>query len=323
MSETPRLLVAVITGGRPRLADRPTARLFDELGKHGYADVEWVLREDHVDAYETDERPLNVYPLDWANGYAKAHWRHPVTRFEPDGFHGAFTGREWAMRTAEERGYDAVLLLDDNVKALGPINSSIPSCRAAMSPGRMLRILADLCLSTNARMCGAQLNSVPPTKVRILRPGYPYSVYVEKTGPGRIPYFGPFEDDIMHALDYALDGGPNRTAAVVEAFRYEKTSRRTNTGGMRKHYTDGRGLEIARRYPNNVRLKVTRGTSSPRDKTRGVRHVLNTRGFTPVRVVDHDLYREAADQVRRATLDAVAGKRASDRDKMRKRGAPA
>lgn len=320
-----RLLAAVITGGRPLLRDRMTSRFFGDLQASGF-DVEWVIREDHVDGYETDDRPLNIYSLDWANGYARAHWRHPSVRFEADGFHGAFTGREWAMKTGEERGYDAVLLLDDNVKALAPVHAELIECRRTMAPGPMLRLLADLCLSTNARMCGAQLNSVPLARsVKVIRPGYPYSVYVEKTGPGRIPYFGPFEDDIMHALDYALDGGPNRTAAVVDALRYVKTSVRHNTGGMRGYYTSQRGLEIARRYPSNVRLKVTRGTSSPADRSgsRAVRHILNTRGFTPVRVVDPDLYAKAADAVRQATIDATAGRRATARDKIRKRGAPA
>lgn len=316
-----RLLAAVVTGGRPRLQDRMTAAFFDDLRLHGF-DVEWVLREDHVADYETDETPQNVYDLGWANGYARAHWRHPVTRFEPDGFHGAFTGREWAMKTGEERGYDAVLLLDDNVKYIAPVHAQMVECRAVMGPGRMLRTLADLCLSTTARMCGAQLNSVPlSTNVKVLRPGYPYSVYVERTGPGRLPYFGPFEDDIMHALDYALHGGPNRTAAVSDPLRYVKTSVKQNAGGMRGHYTGQRGLEIARRYPANVRLKVSRSTSSPADKTgaRGVRHILSTKGFTPVRIVEPDLYAKAAEAVRQATLDATANRRAVARKKIRDR----
>lgn len=320
-----RLLAAVITGGRPRLRDRMTSKFFGDLQAHGF-DVEWVLREDHVADYETDGTPQNVYELGWANGYARAHWRHPVTRFEPDGFHGAFTGREWAMRTGEERGYDAVLLLDDNVVSIAPVHAALAECKAVMTPGRVLRLLADLCLSTNARMCGAQINSVPlATNVKTLRPGFPYSVYVERTGPGRIPYFGPFEDDIMHALDYALHGGPNRTAAVSDPLRYVKTSVRHNTGGMRRYYTEQRGLEIARRYPENVRLKVSRRTSSPADQSgqRGVRHILSTRGFTPVRVVDPELYAKTANAIRQATLDASAGRRAQARRKIRQRGTPA
>lgn len=322
---SPRLLAAVITGGRPLLRDRMTAQFFDDLRAHGF-DVEWVLREDHVAEYETDGETQNVYDLDWSNGYARAHWRHPVTRFEPDGFHGAFPGREHAMRTAEARGYDAVLLLDDNVKALAPVHAELIECRRTMSPGAMLRLLVDLCLSTNARMCGAQLNSVPYSmNSKVLRPGYPYSVYVERTGPGRMPYYGPFEDDIMHALDYALHGGPNRTAAVADPLRYVKTSVRHNTGGMRKHYTGQRGLEIARRYPKNVTLKVTRATSSPADRSgaRAVRHILRTTGFTPIRVTDPDLYAKAADAVRQATIDATAGRRETARQKIRNRAAPA
>lgn len=311
-----RVLVCVITGGRPRLADRPTRKHFESLHAAGFEHIEWVLREDHAADYELDDHELNTYGVKWANEYARAHWRHPIARFEPGGFHGAFTGREWAMQSATERGFDAVLQLDDNVTTLGLLKSTQPAFRKAMDAGVMLSLLVELAACTNVMMLGAQLASVPPTKMQTVRPGYPYSVFVEKTA-GRMPYFGPFEDDIMHALEYARHGGPMRTAGLAEAMTYDKDHK--SKSGMRKHYDGTRGLEIARRYPANVTLRVSRRTSSVLDKSRGVRHILNTRGFTPVRVTDRAAFLDAEQRLQTAIRQAVVLRREWDRAKIRKR----
>lgn len=313
------VLVCVITGGRPELASRPTRLHFPALQAAGFDTIEWVVREDHAADYERDEHPLNVYPLSFADRYARAHWRHPSAAFEPGGFHGAFTGREWAMRTAEERGYEAVLQLDDNVVTLGLLNSNQPAYRQALDAGRMLTLLCELSASTNVMMLGAQLSAVPPTKIKTVRPGYPYSVFVERCGTGRLPYFGPYEDDIMHALDYARHGGHMRTAGVAPAMTYNKESK--SKSGMRKHYDATRGHEIARRYPQNVTLRVSRRTAGMKDTARGVRHILNTRGFTPVRVTDRARFIAAETELHAAVRDAIARRREWDRDKMRRRGA--
>lgn len=305
----PETLVCVITGGRAALADRPTRQYFDSLRAAGFTDIEWVVRSDQAADYETDAAPLNVYPVEWAAKYARGHWRHPTATWQPGGFYGAFPGREWAMRTAQDRGYSAVLQLDDNVTTLGLLNCTQPSYRDALGPAECLTILTDLALSTNSFM--------PSGLVKVIRPGYPYSVFVERTGPGRMPYYGPFEDDIMHALEYARHGGPLRTAAVVDTIRYNKEYK--SKGGMRAMYDASRGLEIARRYPENVRLGVGPRTSSPRSIDRGVRHFLNTKGFTPVRVLDPDRFTSASTALRDALARAETLKREQDRRKITRR----
>lgn len=319
----PRVLVSIITGGRPELAARPTRLFAPALRDAGFADIEWVIREDHAPGYETDDLPLNVYPVAWASRYAKAHWRHPTAEHVPGGFFGAFPGREWAMRTAEERGYDAVLQMDDNVEVIGLLNANQPAFRSALDPGTLLRCLADLCLSTNSFMTGAQLSSVVPKGyTTLLRPGYPYSVFVERTGPGRMPYYGPFEDDIMHALEYARHGGPARTAGVVDVIRYNK-EHKARGGGMRTAYNAARGLEIANRYPENVRIGMGPRTSGSKDSRRGVRHFLNTKGFTPVTVTDPARFTAADAILRQGVADALTAKRAWDQDKIARRAARA
>lgn len=317
-----RVLVAVITGGRPALSERPTLRLLDRLSAAGYPHIEWVVREDHAPDYDvSDGRPLNVYTKQFASTYARAHWRHPRARWAPDGFFGAFPGREHVMRSAEARGFRYVLQLDDNVTGL--------SCAAAggsdygervadMTPDEALGILLGLAASTNAAMCGMQLTAVvPEPQLRVIRPGYPYSVFVETVTPYRVPYFGPFEDDVMHALDYALSATPV-TAAVVPSLLYIKESK--SKTGMRKHYNVERGLGLVQHFPQNAKLTESRRSASVADTERGIRHVLNTKGFTPVQVTDMALYTRSVTALRLLNERAFLRMTEHRRKKIRRRG---
>lgn len=291
---SPRLLVTVISGGRPQRRQRPTEKFLPELANLG--DVEYVVREDQAAGYDIPTGVgLNTYPVEWADRYARAHWRHPRAVFTPGGFHGAFTGREWAMHTATERGYDAVLQLDDNIVKIGPLDANRTGGFTTTSSERMFRATSEVLFSTNLMMLGIQLSAVRPRSEPVVRVGFPYSAFWERTGPGRMPYYGPFEDDIMHAMEYGLHGGPHRTAGLVSNFAYNKESK--SGTGMRSHYNAERGLELVRRYPRNAILKESRKTAAPNDTARGVRHYLNTRGFTPIRVTDRDRYLAAQDDI--------------------------
>jgi len=53
-------------------------------------------------------------------------------------------------------------------------------------------------------MVGANLDAIPYVKLQIARAGFTYSMFVEKVGPGREPWYGPFEDDITHAFQYGI-----------------------------------------------------------------------------------------------------------------------
>lgn len=301
-----RVLVQVISGGRPKLKDRPTHKLLGELQEAGFP-IEWVVREDHVREYEADDFPFNVFPLSWANQYAESHWRHPTFLFKPDSFHGAFPGREWAMRSGERRNFDLVLQLDDNVLKVGVINCTSYRYRTPdFSFATQIHVMAELAMSTNAATVGMQLNSVVPTKrIKTVRPGYPYSVFVEKCGDGRLPYYGPFEDDVMHSLEYARTG--SQTAAVMDSFVYIKSH--GGSTGMRRYYDPTRGLELARRYPDNAKLIVSRRTSSPKtfkkDDNLGVRHILSVKGFNPIKITDKPRFATAEEFLHRMVEEAT------------------
>src|SRR3546814_11635019 len=120
-------------------------------------------------------------------------------------------------------------------------------------------------MSTNLWMFGAQLTSVQVKgNYPIARPGFPFSVFVEKTGDGRMPYYGPFEDDIMPAMEYGLNGGRGRTAGLTQAITYTKEAK--SKTGMRKHDNTELGPELVLRYTNHARLHQGPPTSSPTTK---------------------------------------------------------
>lgn len=314
-----RILVAVITGGRPRLEDRTTSRYLPALKAAGY-DTIWVTREDQAGPYEPDGNPIETFTLDWANKYAKTHWRHPVEEFIPGGFHGAFTGREWAMRLGQSRGYDAVIQLDDNIKDIGPVEASRTTFNKHVTHVEMFQLLAELAFSTNVSLLGMQLNSIPtPPNPKLIRVGYPYSAFIEKTGPLRLPYYGPFEDDIMHALDYGLGKAPT-TAALIEVFKYVKHSGGNN--GMRSRYNNTRGLGLLRQYPNNVTLRPGRRTSSTAETERGFRHYLNTKNFTPIHITNPTRYTQASNQITTITNNCITTFHQDTRNKMTTRSKP-
>lgn len=308
-------LVGIITGNRPRLKDRPTRRIAYELAEAGYP-VEWIVREDHVESYEADDLPFNVYPVDWSFEYACAHWTADHVRPTRGGFLGAFPGREWLMRDAESRGLPAALHLDDNIVKAGIGNCSRPPSQTVTAPmavGWFSRVAA----STNTAMVGCQLNSVQPKgQVRLIRNGFPYSYFLERTGPVRRPWVGPFEDDIMHALVYSVDG-LSTTAALSNWLTYGKVA--GGKTGMRANYDYRRGLAAARRYPDNVRLGISSKSSSPNSIERGPRHFLNTRNFNPIKITDREVFDGAMADLRHWADEYQAALHALNRNKMAER----
>ena len=62
-SETDRegLLVAVISGGRPRLSERPTAKFLKDLEESGFRNIIWVVSEKDAPSYERDDYEVCVY----------------------------------------------------------------------------------------------------------------------------------------------------------------------------------------------------------------------------------------------------------------------
>jgi hypothetical protein len=315
------LLIAIISGGRPALKSRPTAKYIESLRTVNAADIVWVVSSRDAAGYERDGCDLAVYPHDWAYQYAAAHWMG-LAPPDPAGFFGAFPGREWACLEAERRGCWGVMQLDDNLIRL-------TLCRGTGAAGRIidengsLGLYADLLsafvLSTNVRSAGAAMEAGSPTRsdaARLIRPGFPYSCFVEQVGEGREHWYGPFEDDITHAFQYG-DRADGVTTALVPALRYKKEHK--STTGMRGKYDVTRSVQLQRLMPQGAKIGIRATKSNGRGGPR-VFHTMSPGAIrNPVRVQDRALYRSAGDRIEQLTHEWYVAEREANRAKVRKR----
>lgn len=274
------LMVAVITGGRPALRDRPTAKYLDDLKAAGHP-VCWVLGDWDAPEYEHDKHEHVVYTRQWAEQYAAEHWTLPGTP-EPGQFLGAFVGREYACREAERRGCWGVLQLDDNIEFLGMVYNSTSFANRMGGLRYFADLLGAAALATNGRTVGAQLNSVPAQKTWI-RTGFPYSIFVERILPDREPWFGPFEDDIMHSLQYA-SRATSGTALIMPFLKYGKEAKKMT--GMRKNYNHERSKALGRVFPEVAKTTVIRGKSNGAGAPRVFHKMTGTSIRTPMVIKD-------------------------------------
>lgn len=258
--------------------------------------IVWVVSEKDEPFYERDDHDMLVYPQDWAHTYAAEHWLDPASTPEKGGFLGAFPGREYACQLAEKRGCWGVLQLDDNIVAVRIPKGTRSSTQVVNMNGGMGLVgdlLSGAALSTNARMVGAQLSSIPygqGLERTIVRPGFPYSLFIEKVGAGREHWFGPFEDDITHAYQYGsrADGA---TSAVMPFVRYQKES--SSRTGMRAQYNYMRAVQLQRMFPQSAKIGIRRTTSNGRGEPRVFHTMLAGAIKNPVTVL------------RRSQFDAV------------------
>lgn len=290
------LLVAVITGGRPNIDQRPTAELLKHLKDFGASDIVWVVSDQDAPGYESDGHNLAIYSREWAYGYAKAHWMLA----EPpavDGFLGAFPGREWACLEAERRGCWGVLQLDDNIMKLCMPRGSRAAYRVAERNGGLALYADLLCavtLSTNARMVGANLNSVANDTGVVARAGFPYSLFVERVGEDRENWYGPYEDDITHAFQYGTraDGS---TAAVIPSIRYLKETK--SKTGMRAKYDHMRSVQLQRLFPESAKLLIKKQKSNGRGGPRVFHQMMNSAIRNRLVVLDTELFTAVKEKI--------------------------
>lgn len=303
MSVTPTdslagVLPVVISGRRPLLSHRTTRRLLPFLlGKT--ADPVWLVRDDEAPTYERDQYEIVTFPREAAEEFAKDHWLGP-DRYEYGTFLGCFTQREWACRVAAERGYWAVLELDDNIQRLSAFAAREGSNRVVRQAGGLgmfADILAAVTLSTNSRMTGAMLMSINPASEprRFARAGFPYSLYLERVDkPDRDPYYGPIEEDILHAYHY-MSAPNDATAALVRPLLYSKEHQRSKESGMRQAYKNQRrsaGLQLVN--PELCKVGVHKGHSNGLGSARIFHKMTSSAIRTPLVVKDQSLFDAAA-----------------------------
>ena len=291
------LLVAIISGGRPKLTQRPTAQFVEDLRAAGVQDVVWVVSDHEADDYEPcPGTQIVTYPRTWAFEYASEHWMR-VEPPDPEGFFGAFPGREWACLEAERRGCWGVLQLDDNINLLTMVRGTPAGFQTVRENGGMglfVDMLAAVALSTNARTVGGQLDSVVIIEPHVARTGFPYSLFVERVGAGREHWFGPYEDDITHSFQYGTraDGA---TAAVVTLLRYRKESK--SKTGMRAKYDSTRSRQLQRLFPQLSKVVAKASKSNGRGGPRVFHHMLPGAIRNPLTIHDPVLFDQARKRI--------------------------
>ena len=317
------LLVAIITGGRPKLKERPTSKFLQDLRDAGVADIVWVVSEKDAPHYELDGNDLAVYPMDWAEKYATEHWMNPEP-YEPGNFFGAFVGREWACLEAERRGCWGVMQLDDNINRLVAVRDNLAGVDIMNKHNRMaciMDVLVGVALSTNGRMVGAQLKSVIFNQAQVSRPGFPYSCFIEKVGEGREHWYGPFEDDITHAFQYGTRAD-NATALVAPMVRYGKESK--SKSGMRSKYNHERAVQLQRIFPESAKLTInnTKSNGIRGDGNARVFHRMGAGAIRNPQVIDNrELYQRVKEKIEAMVREHTLESRANNRDKMLHRAA--
>jgi len=292
-SDTARagILVAVISGGRPELKQRPTHKFLPRLHDAGVNDIVWVVSDQDAPNYESDGHELVVYRREWAEEYAAGHWLLPGSP-EPGSFLGAFPGREYACLEAERRGCWSVLQLDDNLARLAFPRGAAASFEIGRRMGQLagfLDLIAAVTLSTNGRMVGANLDAIPYVKLRVARAGFTYSLFLERVGAGREEWFGPFEDDIHHQFSYGTraDGA---TSIVLPLLRYMKTGVREKATGMRAHYDHTRSVQLQRMFPESAKINIRAKHSNGKGEARVFHTMLPGAIRNPMVVTDPELF---------------------------------
>lgn len=315
------LLVAVITGGRPQLKQRPTAKFLADLKRAGFTNICWVVAERDADGYERDEHELVVYPDKWAEGYAASHWMD-TTPYVPGTFYGAFVGREYACLEAERRGCWGVLQLDDNIDDVSVGRRSAASWEVMRRHGELAEtadLLAAVALSTNGRMVGAQLTAVPGSQITVSRPGFPYSCFIERVGEGREHWYGPFEDDITHAFQYGTRAEPG-TALVVPTMLYHKEVK--SKTGMRSQYNHERSVNLHRVFPQSVKVvaKSKHANGQGGETNARVFHHMGAGAIrNPQVVTDREMYRKVGERLKGLLAELAEEQALSNRRKVHKR----
>ena len=212
-----------------------------------------------------------------------------------------------------------MLQLDDNIVALSFARDTKAGLEIPRKNRRMAThadLICAIALSTNARMAGGSLSSIPAVDLRIARTGFCYSLFVERVGEGREHWYGPFEDDITHAYQYGTrhDGA---VPAIAPLLLYKKEFK--STSGMRSNYNHKRALQLQRIFPETAKINVRRAKSCGAGGPRIFHTMLADAIRNPLVVKDHELYQKITNRLQELCEEWAALNRKYNREKMQRR----
>lgn len=239
--------IYVITHGRPNPKDRPTTWWLEEAG----LPFKFVMNEKQVDSYLSagvSENQIVSVSDEWEDEYFEKHKTYPVP------FHGAICNRQMCLEDAKKNGKKYAYQLDDNIVIFGAgkihTTGKTKEYYARNILPKVFEHLYRMCECTNIGYMGIVLGATPTVEKKILRNGYAYSCFIENV-EADIKWRGPFDDDVLHNLDFNHSG--TYTNAVLSAYHYTKESK-SNTG-MRAAYDKWghiRPIATSQIYPDHV-----------------------------------------------------------------------
>lgn len=283
--------IYIITHGRPKPQQRPTSAFLEMSGLRFF----FVMNEKQVPAYIAEGVPreqIVVSTDEFENEYFTKHKTINVD------FHGAICNREMCNIHARQHGIKYAVQLDDNITKLCLANTHTDKADMAYYSRvylpRMLEIMRDICESTNIGFCGMSMGSAVPTVgTKIIRNGYAYSFFMENV-EANIHWRGPFDDDILHNLDFNHSGA--YTNALIEAFGYVKeTKSKTGMRQMYDKYAALRPAGTANLYPDHIGVG-----NKPKANGRGRRfyHTFKKSLHANIKVKDRQAFEQCLDSIR-------------------------
>lgn len=283
--------IYIITHGRPNPSQRPTSVFLEMSGLDFY----FVMNEKQVADYVAagvDKSRIVVSTDEYEEEYFRTHKTYDVD------FHGAICNREMCNIHARQNGVKYAVQLDDNIIVLSVAKRNVSPkdneyfCREYLP--KVIRIMRDICESTNIGMLGIGMGQATPNiETKILRNGYAYSFFMENV-EANIHWRGPFDDDILHNLDFNHSG--IYTNALLNAFGYAKETK--SKTGMRKAYDKWvaiRPVGTANLYPDHVGVGI-----KPKANGRGMRfyHVFKQRLHQNIKIRDGKKFSEIMNEIR-------------------------
>ena len=251
MSE--RILIAEISGKRPGTKkQRPTEKFESQH--------DWVIISNNSEGYETDLPIINV-PDDYREWYCANIKNSDTAWYAP-------MNRSYAIKWAREQGYDYLVQLDDNIKALEiaytDTDGEITKRYRIRKPDKMMdeyiAVFISVLQNTNAAMVGGQLAGIGTPTAEFLVERFVYSIFALDLKRCPDVFQGDFEDDIEFRLKCKQMGLP---VLQVQPLRYSKVGQAHNKdlSGNRAAYLQAglkRGEHMVKLYPDIYSCRMTR-----------------------------------------------------------------
>lgn len=295
MVEFDNLNIYIITHGRPRPEQRPTSEFLEKSGLKFYFVMNEKQVQSYVDAGVSKDKII-VSTDEFEEEYFASHKTIDVD------FHGAICNREMCNIHARSEGKKYAMQLDDNILvfAIGKLATTNPTKEifAKEYLPAMIKEMIAIMESTNIGLLGMNLFATPTTESKLLRTGYAYSCFIENVN-ANIHWKGPFDDDVLHNLDFNTSG--IYTNALLAAFGYGKES--SSNTGMRQKYVEfalQRAMGTSNLYPDYIGIGI-RPKANGRDAR--IYHSFKKNMHNNIRVTNKLKFEKATNDIKKTIND--------------------